>query len=133
LTTAEANNAVLLDTAIGNAVLLAPQGVLQVVAANTPQSVAVTAALATLYTVSIYIDTYGDGAPGSDLITTITWTDPSGAARSIVLDPAGNTSTVQMEQYPLFCQAGSTITVALTFSTTTFHYDASVRIVAMPL
>jgi hypothetical protein len=133
LITNEANNASKLDTVLGNAVLLAPQGKLQVIDINAPQSVSAIAPVApTLYAVSIYVASYGDGAPSTELVTTITWTDPSGTLHTITLDLAGNVAGIQVETYPLLVGAGKTITVAETFSSTPFHYDASVRIVQLP-
>ena len=121
-----ANNFVLLD---GSAVTVPPEGRLQVVNANTPQSVSSVAPITTLYTVSIYVASYGDGAPGSTLVTTIDWIAPSGSHRTITLSLVGNVDNIQMEQYPIFVGAGQTITVTTTFSTTPFHYDASIRLV----
>jgi hypothetical protein len=132
LVTFAANALVALDAALANTVALAPQGRLQAINVNTPQSTSATAPTTSLYTVSVFVASYGDGALGAKLVTTISWTDTRGVPDTLTLDLPGNASIIQMEQFPILVGAGQTITVALTFSTTTFHYDVSCRIVQMP-
>lgn len=83
----------------------------------------------TFFEVPIYINSRGDGAGGTTVIVTLTWTGVSGVVHTVALSVAGDVAgQAQLETFPILVQGGSTITVVTSFSSTPFHYDIATRL-----
>jgi hypothetical protein len=132
-----ANNFVLIDAIFpsGPGVFGVPvvQASLQVVNTTLPQTVTITAAKTTLYTVSIYMKALGTGGAGTTYTKTLTYTaaDGSGVQHITLILPL-DSSNVVMETYPILALAGTPVSTTGVFSGTPAPYTLSERIVQMP-
>lgn len=108
------------------------QNSLLVLDTNVPQSVSNMNTATTVYQVAVYLESRGDGAPGTTCVATLNWSAPAGTPRTITLTLDGNTDNVQEENFAILALEGSTITVSTAFSGASFHYDISVSIVLLP-
>jgi len=132
-----ANNFVLIDAIFpsGPGTLGVPvvQASLQVINTTLPQTVSITAAKTTLYTVSIYMKALGTGGAGTTYTKTLTYTaaDGSGVQHITLILPL-DSSNVVMETYPILALAGTPVSTTGVFSGAPSPYTLSERIVQMP-
>jgi uncharacterized integral membrane protein len=111
------------------------QASVQVVNATTPETVTITAAKTTLYTLSIYMCAQGTALTGHTYVKTITYTAADGSGlQTIVLTLPLDTPNVIMETYPILVLGGTAITTTGAYGggATNDPYTLSERIVEMP-
>ena len=117
------------------------QGQLDVSNVNTPQSLSFVAPVSTLYEISGYLASRGDGAGSDSVGINFTWTDGRGLGTQggQLENVVGNVTTAfqypaGIDQFtlPVFAKAGTTVTVFTTQAGNPFHYDFSARVVQMP-
>ncbi len=126
-----AENMVLIDAAIGVVPIIQPK--LQIIDTNVPQTVSIVVPTTanTMYDVPVYLSSRGDGAGGTTVTATLTWTGVDGITNTVVLVASGTTSNVELEEFPILALAGSTVTVSTAFNSTAFHYDVSARFIQL--
>jgi hypothetical protein len=110
------------------------QNSVQTTNTNAPQSLSLVAPAGgpTFYEIPVYLNSRGDGAGGSTVTMTLTWTGVSGVVHMVTLVVSGTVvGQVQLETFPILVLGGSTVSVVTAFSTTAFHYDIAARVTAM--
>lgn len=86
----------------------------------------------TMFNVAIYMESYGDGAAGTTLIATITWTNVQGNSQSLTLTLLGTLDNIQQENLVILAKTGTNLVVSTAFSSTTFHYDIACNVLILP-
>jgi hypothetical protein len=108
------------------------QNSLLVVNTSSPQSVSNIAVANSLYNIAVNMESRGNGAQGSTVVTTIAWVPVQGGVKNVTLVLSGEGDQIQQENYVLLAAAGTNITVSTGFSSTPFNYDIAVAIAILP-
>ena len=86
----------------------------------------------TMFNVAIYMESYGDGAGGTTLVATITWTNVQGSSKNLTLTLTGPTDNIQQENLVILAAAGTDLVVSTAFSGAPFHYDIACNVLILP-
>lgn len=132
-----ANNLVILDALFpsggGSGVPVVQSKVLAV---NTtlPQNISETAALTTLYAISLFMQSLGTGGAGDTVTVTISYISPAGPTPlTITVTMHLDSVNVVMETYPLLVAAGTTISLSSAYGGAYADpYTISAKLVEMP-
>jgi hypothetical protein len=118
---------------IGEATVPILQGKLDVLDATSPQSVSYTATVTTMFCLSVFMESEGDGQNTDTVVGTLSFIDPSANAHLFTcVIHGGAGENIVMETYPVLVEAGTVINFSTAFSAGVMTYDLSVRLVQMP-
>jgi hypothetical protein len=108
---------------------------IQLVNTTVPQAITLVSLATQLYAVSLYLQSLGTAAPGHEVVSTITYTSPTGPTlETITVVLLLDTVEVVLETYPLMVLGGTSITLSTSYSggATNDPYTISARLVQMP-
>ena len=101
---------------------------------RAPQFVSYTATRTTMYAVSVFLESEGDGLFTDTLIGTLTFQedDPTDVHTFVCTLHGGPGESIVMETYPVLVEVGTVISFSTAFSAGVFTYDVGIRLVQMP-
>ena len=132
-----ANNLVILDTWFpsgGGTGVPIVQAALTAVSTTVPHTITETAALTTLYAISLFMQALGTGGAGDTITVTINYVSPaSPTPLTITILMHLDSANVVMETYPLLVAAGTTISMSSAYGGAYADpYTLSCKLVEMP-
>ena len=132
-----ANNLVILDTLFssgGGTGVPVVQAALTAVNTTVPHTITETAALTTLYAISLFMQALGTGGAGDTITVTINYVSPaSPTPLTITILMHLDSANVVMETYPLLVAAGTTISMSSAYGGAYADpYTLSCKLVEMP-
>ena len=111
------------------------QAKLDVFDTTTTHSLSFTATVTTMYTVSIYMESEGDGLSTDTVVGTLTFSEDGSLDTHTItctLHGGVGVENIVLETYPVLCEAGTVITFSTAFGAGVMTHDLSVRLVQMP-
>ncbi len=98
---------------------------------NVQETLTFTLPATTLYQLSVYADSREDIGDNT-LTIAAQWTDPSGVAANNPLITLQAPTVKGQFSNVVLVEGGTAVTITATFGASPFHYDLSLKIVAMP-
>jgi hypothetical protein len=98
---------------------------------NIEQTLSFTLPVTTLYQISIYADARAD-IGSNTLDVSVAWTDPPNTTRNSTVVTLASNQLADNYADVILVVGGTAVTITSTFGVDPFHYDLSLRIVALP-